>query len=385
MINRTSLQKILNLSIVCGGLCFIAPSLAQEKASSDSDFKVTGFLSIVGGGVTAGKLDSNYVGPPQLDGHNCPCYVADFNNGGTYTKTFSLKPESRAGIQANYQATTNLSFVGQVTIRGTDATPSIQWAYGAYKLDKNWEIQIGRKRIPLYYYSDFQDIGVAYPWINPPPELYGWEVTNYNGGSIRYNNSIGDTTVNASVFAGTERNKNSLYEKLFYSGRNEAAWRKIIGGDVEFSRDFFTVRGIYLQADASLKVFDSGIDTVAQLQAYGLAANLDFEKWFVLSELTQVKRMFKKESYAIRSPAWTLGVGLRLGSWTPFINYASYKDHTNDLRQYSPQIFRRTSATLRYDVDASSAIKAQIDRYRDVGNLLGGNNTVLRISYDRVF
>lgn len=385
MINRTSFQKILSLGLVAGGLCVLAPSFAQEKASSDSDFKVTGFLSIVGGGITAGKLDSDFVGAPQINGRNCPCYIADFNNGGTYTKKFSLKPESRAGIQARYQATPNLNFVGQVTIRGTDETPSVQWAYGAYKLDKNWEIQIGRKRIPLYYYSDFQDIGVAYPWINPPPELYGWEVTNYNGGSIRYNNSIGDTSVNASVFAGTEKQKNSLYEKLFYSGRNEAAWRQIIGGDIEFNRDFFTVRGIYLQADASLKVFDSGIDTVAKLQAYGVAVNLDFEKWFVTSELTQSKRRFQKESYVTRSPAWTLGAGLRLGSWTPFINYASYKDHTNDLTQYSPQIFRRTSATLRYDVDASSAIKAQIDRYRDVANSLGGSNTVLRISYDRVF
>ena len=53
--------------------------------------------------------------------------------------------------------------------------------------------QVGRKRIPLYYYSDFQDIGLSYPWVSPPPELYGWEVTNYNGGSLRYNDSFGDT------------------------------------------------------------------------------------------------------------------------------------------------------------------------------------------------
>ena len=48
---------------------------------------------------------------------------------------------------------------------------------------------------------------MAYPWVNTPPELYGWEVTNYNGIRLRNRSNFGDVFVNSSIFAGSERVK----------------------------------------------------------------------------------------------------------------------------------------------------------------------------------
>lgn len=368
------------LNALAGTVLLAAFGQQAQAQDSSSDFKVTGFLTVVGGKVISG--DANGV---PIVSQKCPCYTADWGNAGVYRDNFSLKPESRAGIQLNYKPTADLSLVGQVVVRGTDSTPNVQWAYGGYKFDKHWELQVGRKRIPLYYYSDFQDIGLSYPWVSTPPELYGWEVTNYNGASLRYNNSFGDTNVTASIFGGSETAKDPLYLTLYYPNKSEVSWKSIVGGDLEINQGALTVRGVYMTSTARTKVFALGIDDSAKLSAFGVAMNLDLDQWFILSEMTQLERKFNNSGYSYKAPAFTFGAGVHLGEWTPFLNYAQYKESSSDEKKYAPQSFKRLSLTLKYDIDASSAVKAQVDRHTDITKNFGGNATVFRLSYDRVF
>jgi len=221
--------------------------------------------------------------------------------------------------------------------------------------------------------------------VTPPPELYGWEVTNYNGASLRYSGNWGDANITASMFGGSETAKDSPYQKLYYSGKSEVKWKNLIGSDIEFSKDNLTVRGVYIQTDVRAQVFDFAIDDSAKLKAYGIAANLDLDDWFILTEFTQLKRNFEKSQYTVTAPAFTLGVGKRMGAWTPFINYAQYIESSSNHSLYMPQQYKRSSITLRYDVNSSSAVKLQIDKHKDASNNFGGNGTILRISYDRVF
>ncbi|UUZ56520.1 hypothetical protein LP419_15960 [Massilia sp. H-1] len=203
-----------------------------------------------------------------------------------------MYPESRAGIQAKYTLSPKINLVGQVVVRGSDSVPNLQWAYASFALSKQWEVQVGRKRIPLYYYSDFQDIGVSYPWVTPPPELYGWEATNYNGASVRYKGALGETNFNASLFAGREKVRDALYQRLYYDSETRVTWNRLIGGDVEATHGPLTVRAVYMQTTVRTENPVEELDDRAHLKAYGVAANLDFEDWFVLSELTQLTRDF---------------------------------------------------------------------------------------------
>lgn len=355
-----------------------APVMAQE-----SGLKVSGFLSLVGGRIN-GTNEASYQGPSEIDGHPCPCYIADWGNAGIYEEKFSLEPESRAGIQFKYTLNPQFNAVVQVVVRGSDKHPNLQWAYVSYAPTRAVELQLGRKRIPLYYYSDFQDIGASYPWAGVPPELYGWEATNYNGASVRYKTSVGETGINASMFAGRETVKDSLYQQLYYEGKTRVTWRRLVGGDVELSRGPLTVRGVYMQADVSATNPVVELDDRARLKAYGLAANLELEHWFVLSEVTQLTRDFDA-GYRVTAPAFTIGAGYRYGDWTPFVNFARYKERSSDLDIYSPQSYDRASLTLRYDIDARSSLKGQVDRQKDVTRNFGGDSTVLRVAYDRLF
>lgn len=379
---NTLFQKKIFAILLGASASFSLPALAQDATS---DLKLSGFLSVVGGKILQGNFDAGYSGPDQINRYDCPCYLADWGTAGIYTKSFSFKPESRIGLQASYKPNTSTSFVGQIVSRGTDGTPDVQWAYGAYKLNSHWEVQAGRKRVPLYFYSDFQDIGLSYPWVSTPPELYGWEVTNFNGGSLRYSDNLGEMNFNTSIFTGTETAKDTKYLQLYYAQKTEVSWKNIVGADLELSQGAYTMRAVYVQANVRTKVFDLEIDDPAKLKAYGVAINADFDDWFVLSEFTQLSRNFTDGQYEVTAPAMTLGAGRRFGAWTGFVNYAQYIEKTNDESKYIPQKYKRTSFTLRYDIDSSSAVKAQIDRNKDSSNNFGGNSTVLRLSYDRVF
>ncbi len=361
------------------GAC-MAPVHAQE---TESKLKLSGFLSIVGGRVS-GTNEAQYEGPASIDGNVCPCYIADWGNAGIYTEKFSFKPESRAGIQAKYTLSKEVNFVTQIAVRGSDSTPRVQWAYASYSPNKSLEFQLGRKRIPLYFYSDFQDIGAAYPWVAVPPELYGWEATNYNGASVRYKTAFGETNVTASLFTGKETVKDSLYQQMYYEGKTEVTWSKLMGGDVEFSKGPLTVRGVYMQTTVRGVNATVGLDDTARLKAYGVAANLDLDDWFVLAEATQLTRDFDA-GYRVSAPAITIGAGYHYGSWTPFVNYARYTERTTDGEIYAPQSFNRASVTLRYDIDARSAVKGQVDRQKDVTRNFGGDSTIVRVAYDRLF
>jgi hypothetical protein len=118
------------------------------------------------------------------------------------------------------------------------------------------------------------------------------------------------------------------------------------------------------------------------MEAYGVAFNADFDHWFVLSEIGTNNRDDPDGiKPTVKSPAYSIGAGYRVGKWTPFLNFGQYKDNYAD----GPATFwRRTSLTVRYDLTSSSAVKAQFDHYWEKLFYVGNAN-VFRISYDMVF
>ena len=382
------IDKVSLLSKLMIGSSLLLVSYATSAADNDvlSNFQFSGFLSLVGGVTSSPSFGPNYSGPTQLAGINCPCYTADWSNAGIYGANFSIKPESHAGLQVQYNFSPAFNFVGQAVIRGENTNADVQWAYFNYKLDSHWEVHAGRQRIPLYYYSPFQDAGFAYPWVAVPPELYGWDATNYDGASLRYTNSFADSNVTASILGGQEIIGHSAYNTLYYSGDTDVSWKHIIGADAEINNGPLTVRLVYIKSKVTTSNTDNGAYSEADLKAYGAAVNLDFDTWFVLSEVTSLTRNFTTApQYSYTAPAYTIGAGYRFGQWTPFINYASYKESSSNLAVYVPTTFTRSSLTLRYDIDSNSDVKAQVDRNKDVTNTWGGNVDVIRVSYDRVF
>lgn len=362
----------------------ILASLVSQAVYADDisvDFK--GFFSVVAGRVISSPKTDPIAGNPY---YSCPCYLADWSSNGIYYDKWSAQPETRLGVQADVKFSDTLKFTGQATTRADDTKPQLGWAFLTYQVSPEWELQVGRKRVPLYYYSDYQDVGVAYPWVNPPPELYGWEVTNYNGVSMRYRGKWSGYQATASVFTGQETVHDDRYYLSSTADRTDASWKQIIGGDLELSKDWFTTRIVYLQANASTYDKVTAIGTAAKLRSYGIAINLDFDDWFVLSEFTEDDRNYST-NYTVKAPAYSVGAGYRYGAWTPFVNWGWYHERTDDSTQYAqPQRYSRASLSMRYDWNSTTAIKAQYDVYHeDAISNLTGNSHVIRIALDKTF
>jgi len=143
---KKTVGQTMNISfarkpMLVGLVALIASSGAF--AQSEANFKLSGFASVVGGKVFGGS-DNFPLGNPK---YTAPSYVADWFNAGVYEKKFSLKPETRVGVQGTYEFTKQFSATAQITSRAVDADPSLEWAYLTHKTG-NWEFQVGRKRIP---------------------------------------------------------------------------------------------------------------------------------------------------------------------------------------------------------------------------------------------
>lgn len=367
-------------------LSAVAAVLGLPVAYAAPDLQVSGFLSIVGGRVLSGSLHGPMPDNPDV---TCPCYIADYNNFGTYNTAFSLATESRIGLQAHATLTDKLSLTAQVTARPLDANAQLQWAYATYILSPTWDLQVGRKRIPQYFYSDFQDVGVVYPWVGLPPELYGWEATNYNGISLRKRTAFGDVYVNSSIYAGSEQVKDSRYMLAYGQRRTDVRWDNIIGADLELTRGAWTLRAVAMQADTAFTDKDDPANDASEsMQAYGLAANYEHNNWFVLSEIATNIRRNKTGPLAgvtVSVPAASIGVGYRSGKWTTFANYSQYQELSSDTALLPNYDYRHTSLTLKYELSPRTILKTQFDRYWEPGPAYSGDAKVWRISFDRTF
>ncbi|MBY0235951.1 MAG: hypothetical protein K2W93_13295, partial [Burkholderiaceae bacterium] len=132
--------------------------LAAQQARAQ-EFSGSGFASLVVGRTT-GDCVSSGLAPAFSKG--CTRYIADWGHAGVYEDELSASPESRIGLQGTVKFNPSFSVTGQVTARGLkDQHANLEWLYLAYQIAPEWSLQVGRKRLPLYYYSDFQDVGYA--------------------------------------------------------------------------------------------------------------------------------------------------------------------------------------------------------------------------------
>jgi len=354
-------------------------------ANNDSQYpnvKFSGYLSLIGGRVIDGH-DTRFSYNRALQ--DCPCYIADWTNSAVYNSDWSFDQESRIGGQMVVNIAEALSFTTQVIVRAVETDPEWAWGYFNYQLNDHWSIQLGRKRIPNFYYSDFQDIGIAYPWLNVPPTLYGWEVTHYDGGAVRYHTYISGYNISTSVFGGSGEVEDSRYNRLSYSYPGDerdarVEWNNLGGIDLEINKGIWTMRLMHLQTNGQVVYEDGSTGHKNDISIVGMANNFDFGDFFILSELNKTWRRDDDPDDDPPIYSGSLGAGYRIEQWTLFANYGHLKAEIYDYTIKNP------SLTLRYDLDKHSAIKTQFDYWGgDPQAAYTGDATVFRIGYERTF
>lgn len=346
-------------------------------ASADDRLSISGFATLGAGKALSGVTQDYY-------SFHCPCYIANYPDVGIYESSWSLKPDSRAGLQGSYKLSDDFSLTGQVTGHaGNDMKPTVDWAYASWNLSNAWTLQAGRKRLPLFGYSDFFQVGYAYPWIRPPGDLYGWQIVAYNGANLQYRGSVAGVAVATNVWVGTETDTdNRMLGLVYYGDKVKETWKGIMGAYVELSFDWGSLRAVAMRNKVDRWVGGAVNKAGVKQQFYGITFNVDKDDWVLRSEINRFERPdTPQDIYNV----YFIGIGRRFGDWLPMLTYSRF---TEDFKDDPTQNEKHNtwSATLRWDFRSDMALKLQYDRFKDQSAFpFVGNSKALAISLDYLF
>lgn len=327
-----------------------------------------GFISAYGGKALETADNPN--------AYPCNCAIVDYPFVGIYEDEWTFDPDTTFGLQANFNITDELSATGQIVSHGSrNYDTSIQWAYLSYSLSDSWTLQAGRKRLPLFYYSDFFDVGYAMPWVRAPGDLYGWQIVGYEGLNALFNGNWGDLGVTANIWAGRDNDdENALLSEVYYGVRVDETWKDMLGGYLDLAGEWFNVRVVYMVNKVDRLIYDEEpprvrLDDVSQ-KFYGIAFNIDQGNFVLRSEYNTFERPDEDNKYK----ASLLGIGYRFGDFLPMITASQFEETATwpDIEKHDTRSF-----SLRWDFSSSAAFKIQYDVFTDESTYFyAGNDDV---------
>ena len=341
---------------------FVVINLGAVKAETD----ISGFASIAGGLVTNGDR-----------------YLSDYPNAGIYDDDLSFAPDTTIGLQLKTSLSDKSDFILQLVNRGaSDFTTDIDWAYLNYNLDHELTIQAGRKRLPLYFYSDFFDLGLAYHWIRPPADNYTWQITSFNGLSLQYESELESWDMLLNVYIGREDDKdNELLTFLASNNPVDETWKNIIGLVAEFSDAQFELRFTVMTSQLDRYVNDVQISEDVDQLFYGFSVNYTYQQLTVLSELNHYER--DEDDIFVDTSMVSLAYIIR--NYTPHFTYSKFRqDRTAGS---GDELHSTYSIGLRKDLNKTTAVKLQFDKTTDKANTttIVGDGELLSFGIDFVF
>lgn len=202
------------LAALIGGLAFGA------NAANLDDLRIGGFGSV---GVGISDNDAGYAG---------------------YDKELGYKQDTLFGLQFDFQINDRASVTTQVVANGRyNFEPAFEVAYLSYKFDAA-TVRGGKIRTPFFMYSDYLDVGYAYPMLRPSQEIYEHLiVSSFTGIDAIIPVEIGSSTLELQPFMGVSQ----LEERDSNFGQ-QADIKDVFGLAANWYINDWTVRGSYAQA-----------------------------------------------------------------------------------------------------------------------------------------
>jgi hypothetical protein len=155
------------------------------------DLRWNGFINVVGGMLreTPYTATDDGSGPSGYRG---------------YGDSVSLDRQTSAGLQATKPLDETLSVTAQVYAEGRteNYAANLRWLYLTWQPDAHQQLRVGRIGEPIYYYSDFIQVGYAYDWVSPPLDIYVYDPT-IAGAAWQYQDVWRDWEWSTEVFGGT--------------------------------------------------------------------------------------------------------------------------------------------------------------------------------------
>lgn len=152
--------------------------------SSAANIKISGFL-------TAGGTISD-------SGTN---YDTNINN------QLNLYNDSKVGLNFRSEISNNWSAAVQL-LNAYDKFDqefklNADWAFASFRPNEQLTLKFGKQKLPVWLISDYYEVGLLYPWVRPPVQVYGLTpIATFTGINANYRFDIKDYTIDFEIYAG---------------------------------------------------------------------------------------------------------------------------------------------------------------------------------------
>jgi len=339
--------------------------LLLVSVSSLAEVSINGFGSIVAGKLTSG------------DG-----YIAEYTNLAIYEgSSVDFSQETRLGVQISADINEKTSATSQLVMRGAnDYDVELSWLFLTYQIDNDKKVQLGRLRLPVYHFSEYMDVGYAYPWLRIPSDTYSLDVTNYNG--VRYKQSfqVSDYVLELTGLFGREKDDDSQLISYLFPKQIDREFKNLYGGVVNFDMDTFVIRSSYVEGNleetrhlqgwlatalgveetysSSLGTVDENgdplvaFDTEYDISFFDVSMQWHFNDFHFFAEYNKFKPFYK---------SYFGSISYSFDEFEPYLLWSKF-----DLDE-AWESHDTTSIGLRYNFMPAMALKFDISRFDDTG------------------
>ena len=346
---NTHLTFTRHTSLLTFCLCMFLSATANAF-NIEEQVQVSGFLSFGGGMSSAeaypGGNDPNDPEDTPNPDENTPKYTAG-SGRFIYDDKLSFDQDTRAGLQLDFtideKTSATLQFVSKGSVDNFD--PDLSWAYLSYNVMPDLKIRAGRFRLPIYLASDYLDVGIAYPWIRPPTEVYSTiNMSNLTGIDALYSKQIGDWIWSTQPFMGA-----SEFERGDFTSR----FRDLYGINSSISNGGLSVRIAIMEYEFSVEPWPLSDAHRGLIQALRTAGFSDLEEYgnpngrtstFFAAGVNWHNHLWVLQSEWVRRDnaesgpdvdGYYITIGYQWNTWQPHLTFASRKV-TNSNNRFHP-------------------------------------------------
>lgn len=319
----------------------IASMVSSANAASLDDLRISGF-----GSVGIGKSDTaiDYAG-----------YTED---------KLDWEQETLVGLQFDFQINERAKFVSQIVSNSSnDYELEMEMGYASYSFDA-FTVRAGKLRAPIFLYSDYVDLGYAYPMIRPSEEMYGsLPVKGYTGVDFLIPIEFENSSLLLQPVAGTGHVKIDDYEITL---------DELFGLSASWNYEDITLRGSYFMTE--LKTSDSQIIIFNEVETSFVTLGMQYDNGDFLANIEAAD--VKLEGLASDYHSVIGVVGYRFSEVTPYLSMGWTETTDNDERDgtgYEALSYERTSYSMgaRWDFASNMALTADLT-YADFNDTNGG-------------
>lgn len=322
-------------------------------------------------------------------------FARDFSQpGGIKGGQWSGRIDSLLGVQANWQATPELEFVGQFVSRyryDESRVPQVEWAFAKWEPDARVALRAGRIGADFMMLADSRLVGYSSLTVRPPTDFFGpLFFSHFDGADASLTWPLGGGLLRGKLFAGATSEKTSIAGGVWDTSdvpvrglvfdylHGPWQWRASTA-TVKFSHDMEFPRQLAISLSNSGATAAADALTVAgtTTRYHSLGVVYDAGPLQVQAMLNAIRH---EASYLNDSRAGYLLAGYRLGAVTPFAGVSWWKSSRKSLSTGLPDpvlnrefdfvmgtsVADQTTYTLgmRWDVHSNVAVKLQWDAVR---------------------